>query len=412
MTLPHTVTATEGYLNPMPSLLKTRVESIDVLRGIVMIIMALDHTRDFFHPTAWTDDPLNLATTTPALFFTRWITHFCAPIFVFLSGTSIYLQGLRKSKNELSAFLLKRGLWLIAVEVLIVVPGFSFLPYNFILLQVLWAIGISMVLMAGLTRLPYRAMLLIGFVIVLGHNGLDFIERAPDFKPGFWWQLLHDSRDAVFPVAEDHIVIIGYPFVPWLGLMMLGYGLGRLFEPMVSPHNRRQWLLYLGAGAIGLFVGLRFLNGYGDPYPWSLQTDTVTTLLSFLKVHKYPPSLLYIGVTIGVGLLALAFLEKTRNGFTRILRTYGRTAFFYYIVHWYVLHTLRMGVFFADGHTMGEAIKSARTIPMLGVLVGQGVSLPAVYLIWLTVVAALYPLCRWYDAYKTAHKEQWWLSYV
>ena len=164
------------------ALAKTRIESIDVLRGIVMVIMALDHTRDFFHPDAWTDDPLNLATTTPALYFTRWITHFCAPIFVFLSGTSIYLQSLRKSKAELSAFLLKRGLWLVVAEVLIVSLGLSFLPYNFILLQVIWAIGVSMVLMAAVIYLPFRAILLLGLVIVLGHNALDFVEQSPGFE--------------------------------------------------------------------------------------------------------------------------------------------------------------------------------------------------------------------------------------
>lgn len=211
------------------SLSKTRIESIDVLRGLVMVIMALDHTRDMFQLTAWTDDPLNLATTTPALYFTRWITHFCAPIFVLLSGTSIYLQSLRKSRAELSLFLLKRGLWLVVAEVLIVSLGISLLPYNFILLQVIWVIGVSMILMAAVIRLPFRAILGIGLVIVLGHNALDSVEASPGFKPGLWWELLHHSRDAVFFYADNRVVVIGYPIFPWPGVMMLGYCLGLLF---------------------------------------------------------------------------------------------------------------------------------------------------------------------------------------
>ncbi len=395
-----------------PTLAKTRIESIDVLRGIVMVIMALDHTRDLFHPTAWTDDPLNLATTTPALFLTRWITHFCAPIFVFLSGTSIYLQSLRKSKAELSSFLLKRGLWLIVAEVLIVSLGISFLPYNFILLQVIWAIGVSMVLMAAVIRLPFRAILLLGLLIVLGHNALDSIEAAPDFNPGIWWELLHHARDPVYFYAENRVLVIGYPLLPWPGVMMLGYCLGRLFTSDFPVEKRRQWLMVLGGALLLGFVILRFANVYGDPYPWSIQKDSLTTFLSFMKVHKYPPSLLYLCVTIGPGLLALAALENIRNGFMDILKTYGRTAFFYYLIHWYILHTLRLIVFFASGHTLADALPSLTTIPVLGVLPGEGYSLPVVYAVWFVVVASLYPVCRWYDAYKTSHKEKWWLSYL
>jgi len=406
---------TTVFQNSLPTtiLTKTRIESIDVLRGLVMVIMALDHTRDLFHSAAWIDDPLNLDTTTPVLFFTRWITHFCAPIFVFLSGTSIYLQGLRKSPAELGSFLLKRGLWLVVAEVLLVSPGFSFLPYNFILLQVIWVIGISMVLMAGLIRLPFRAVFGIGLVIVLGHNALDFIEQSSGFSADFWWIFLHGGGNPIFRYAENRVVLIAYPFLPWVGLMMLGYCLGRLFTPDFPALKRRQWLLALGAGALVLFGMLRFANVYGDPFPWSIQKDGLTTFLSFLKVQKYPPSLLYMCVTVGPGLLALGFLENRRNSVTNILKTYGRTAFFYYLIHWYALHMLRMIFFFASGHTMAEATKTVKTIPMLFVLPGDGgYSLGMVYVIWLLVVAALYPLCRWYDAYKTSHKEQWWLSYL
>ena len=378
-----------------------------------MVIMALDHTRDFFHATAFTDDPLNLATTTPALFMTRWITHFCAPTFALLSGTSIYLQSGRKSRNGLSMFLLKRGLWLIVAEVLLSSPSVSFTLFNPITLTVFWSLGISMVLMAGLTWLPFRGILGIGLAIVLGHNLLDFWEQSPGFTSGFWWALVHGGSNRVFEYAPGWFLDVLYPFLPWLGLMMLGYCLGRLFEPTVSVGKRRQWLLTLGAGAIGLFVGLRWLNVYGDPFPWSIQKDGLTTLFSFLKVHKYPPSLLFTCITVGPGLLALAFLEPIQNGFTNVLKTYGRTAFFYYTIHWFVLHTLRMAVFFATGHTVAEADEALKTIPMRFVLPGaDGYSLPVVYIIWVAVVASLYPICRWYDAYKTSHKEQWWLSYL
>ena len=395
------------------SLTKNRIDSIDVLRGLIMVVMALDHTRDFFHAQAFTDDPLNLVTTTPALFFTRWITHFCAPTFALLSGTSIYLQSLRKSRAELSVFLLKRGLWLIVAEVLLSSPSVSFTLFNPITLTVFWSLGISMVCMAGLIWLPFRAILGIGLVIVLGHNLLDHWEQSPGFTSGFWWALIHGGSHRVFEYAPGYVLMVLYPFLPWLGLMMLGYCLGGLFESTVSRAKRQQWLLALGAGAIGLFVVLRGLNVYGDPFPWSVQKDSLTTAFSFLKVHKYPPSLLFLCVTVGPGLLALAWLEPIQNGFTTILRTYGRTAFFYYTIHWYVLHTLRMVVFFAAGHTMAEADDALKTIPMRFVLPDHGgYSLWVVYGIWLAVVASLYPLCRWYDAYKTAHKDQWWLSYL
>ncbi|GAB2566735.1 DUF1624 domain-containing protein [Spirosoma areae] len=410
--LPHE-SVTEGSLNPAPSFIKSRIESIDVLRGLIMVIMALDHTRDFFHAEAMTDDPLNLATTTPALYLTRWITHFCAPTFALLSGTSIYLQGLRKSRIELSRFLLKRGLWLIVAEVLLIAPADTFTLFNPITLVVFWSLGISMVCMAGLTWLPFRVILGIGLVIVLGHNLLDYWEQSPGFSSGFWWALVHGGSQRVFEYALGRFLIVLYPFLPWLGLMMLGYCLGCWFEPTVSPAQRRRVLLTLGAGAMGLFVGLRWLNVYGDPFPWRVQKDGLSTLFSFLKVHKYPPSLLYMCITVGPGLVGLALLEPVRNGVTSVLRTYGRTAFFYYTIHWYVLHTLRMLVFFAAGHTMAEADEALKTIPMRFVLPGEGgYSLWVVYVIWLAVIASLYPICRRYDVYKTSHKEQWWLSYL
>lgn len=392
---------------------RKRIESIDILRGIVMVIMALDHVRDFFHIHANTDDPLNLETTTPLLFFTRWITHFCAPIFVFLTGTSIYLQSLRKTKKELSAFLIKRGLWLIFAEVAIISLAISFNPfYNFILLQVIWAIGISMIILGGLIHLPFKLIFTIGLVIVLGHNLLDIPESAPGFKAGFWWDLLHHGFFAVYPFAPNHVVAIMYPFVPWLGLMLLGYCSGTFFTSSYSSEKRRKILAQIGIAVILFFIEVRFINIYGDPFAWSVQRNGLYTFLSFIKVHKYPPSLMYMCMTIGPALLFLALIENVKNGFTNLFRTYGRTAFFYYILHFYLAHLLCAIFFFIRGHSLQDGINALQNLPFLFTIPGEGYSLAIVYLVWAFVVISLYPLCKWYDKYKTNNKEKWWLSYL
>ncbi|MPR35345.1 DUF1624 domain-containing protein [Cytophagaceae bacterium SJW1-29] len=378
-----------------------------------MVIMALDHTRDFFHSTAWTEDPLNLATTTPILFVTRWITNFCAPVFVFLAGTSIYLQSLRKTKQELSSFLIKRGLWLIFAELVIVNLGMTFNPlYTIQILQVIWVIGISMVILGLLIHLPFRLILILGLVIVLGHNLLDVVEAAPGFKPSLWWDLLH--RRGIYPYANGHFLFVLYPILPWLGLMLLGYCTGTFFAPTVSPATRKTALLLTGFGLLVFFIVLRFSNLYGNPTPWSEQKSGLLTVFSFIDVNKYPPSLLYMCITIGPALLFLVAIESVKNRLTNFLRTFGRTAFFYYIVHWYVLHSLCLLMFLSRGHLLSDGVNIAtktQTI-LLFVVPGEGVGLPVVYVIWAGTVLVLYPLCRWYDRYKTSHKEKWWLSYL
>ncbi len=378
-----------------------------------MVIMALDHVRDYFHITANTDDPLNLATTSPALYFTRWITHFCAPVFVFLSGTSIYLQSLRKTKAELSAFLIKRGLWLMFVEVIIIALAWTFNPlYEFIPLQVIWAIGISMFILGLLIHLPYKAILILGLLIVFGHNILDIPESKPGFQAGFWWDLLHHGQFVFYEFAPGHTVIIAYPFLAWTGLMMLGYCTGIFFSAKFDARQRGKILLRLGIALIVFFVAVRFINIYGDPDLWSAQKNGLYTFLSFMKVHKYPPSLLYMCITIGPALVALAFLESLKNRFTNIMVTYGRTAFFYYVLHIYLIHLLATIVFFARGYNLQDAINAKQNFFFLFVVPGEGFGLPIVYMVWLFVVVALYPLCKWYDKYKTSHKEKWWLSYL
>jgi uncharacterized membrane protein len=393
----------------MEAIKKNRVESIDVLRGLVMIIMALDHVRDYFHIAANTGDPLDLNTTTPVLFFTRWITHFCAPVFVFLSGTSIYLQSLRKTKAELAAFLIKRGLWLILLEIGVVTLGWTFnVHYNILILQVIWAIGISMVLMGCVIRFPFKTVVILGILIVFLHNLLDFPERDPDLHAGLLWDLLHHGRFVTYPFAENHVVLIAYPFLPWTGLMMLGYGFGKIME---FP-DRKKILNILGLSLIGLFVLLRFINVYGDPLPWTPQKNGFYTFLSFINVNKYPPSLLYMCITIGPALLMLSFLDTIKNRLTDTLKIYGRVALFYYLMHLFLIHMLATIFFFARGNTMEKAIAAKSDHPFYFVVAGEGCGLAMVYVIWILIIAALYPLCKMYDRYKTNHKEKWWLSYL
>jgi uncharacterized membrane protein len=394
-----------------PNLIKSRIQSIDVVRGMVMVIMALDHVRDYFHATAMTDDPLNLNTTTPLLFFTRLITHFCAPTFVFLSGTSAYLMSLRKTKKELSSFLIKRGLWLIFLELTLITLGWTFDPfYNMFILQVIWAIGISMVILGLLIHLPYKAILLIGLLIVFGHNILDYPEAARNGNVGFVWDLFnHGSFSAVYPLWAGHFIDVGYAFIPWLGIMLLGYCFGKLYSPGVDAGFRRQLLFRFGLCAILLFISIRMLDQYGDPHPWTVQRNVLYTFLGFLKVHKYPPSLDYVCMTLGPAMILLALLENVKNKFTDFFNIFGRVPMFYYILHLYLIHILCVIFFFVSGHTMAEAFAPKQ---IFGFRPDQyGYALWVVYAVWVFVILALYPLCKKYNAYKSTHK-QWWLSYL
>jgi uncharacterized membrane protein len=387
-----------------------RIESIDVLRGIVMVIMALDHVRDYFHQSG---DPLDLATTTPLLFFTRWITHFCAPVFVFLSGTSIYLQSLRKTKKVLQSFLIKRGLWLIFIEIIVISFAWTFNPhYNIIVFQVIWAIGISMVLLGLLIRLPLNVILITGLIIVFGHNLLDIPESAPGFKAGFWWDLLHHGFFAAYPISQSHVLLILYPFVPWVGLMMMGYCSGVFFSQKFTVGQRRKKLNRVGIGLIVLFIALRFTNGYGNPQQWHIQKNGLFTFLSFINVQKYPPSLLYMCMTIGPAFLLLLFFEKIKNGFTAAIKIYGRVPFFYYVAHLYLIHIASAVFVFIKGHSLAEATTINGDLPFYFLAEKDGYSLLVVYIVWAAVVIALFPLCKWYDHYKTHHREKWWLSYL
>ncbi len=389
---------------------RERVYSIDVLRGLVMILMALDHVRDFVHQPAFSSDPLDPQTSYPALYFTRWVTHFCAPLFVLLSGMSVQLMNARKSKAELSRFLFTRGLWLILIEVTVVSFGLTFNPFmNVLVLQVIWAIGVSFLFLALLVFLPWQAVLALGLIITLGHNMLDYPEAQPGFKASPLWEFAHSAQYAFFPVFPGHGLLVLYPFLPWTGIMLLGYGIGRIFLPDVTVAKRKRGLITAGLAMIGIFFLLRAVNVYGDPRPWQPFATLQQTVFSFMNVAKYPPSLLYTCITIGPGLLALAAFEHARGRFAQVCRVYGSVPFFYYIIHFYAIHLLCMILFFIHGYGVNDIVNP--NVPFLFRPNDFGYSLGVVYLIWIALVAVLYRPCKWYSEYKRTHR-QWWLSYL
>jgi len=400
--------------NPPETSGKQRIQSIDILRGVIMLIMAIDHCRDFFHSAGPNSDPTDMATTTGILFFTRWITHFCAPTFVFLSGVSAYLAGTRRTPKELSAFLIKRGLWLIFIELVVMTFAFSFDPlYHGFILQVIWAIGFSMVILGLLVRAPLAVISIIGGIIFFGHDILDYMQLP---KTGAGYALLR-----IFFTAKGTILTVGnrfifdlYAVIPWTGVMLIGYVFGSLYKSSVSAAQRKKMLLIAGFCLIGLFIILRLPNGYGDPAPWSVQRNWAHTLLSFLNVSKYPPSLLYLCMTLGPAIVVLALTEHLQNRLARIFIVYGNVPFFYYVLHFTLIHILCTAAFFIRGHSLYEGVytNSQGPLPPFNFVVpGEGYSLWIVYLVWMFVFVSLYPLCKWFSEYKQTHK-QWWLSYL
>ena len=384
-----------------------------------MVIMALDHVRDFFFKADVSGggasvamDPTNLATTTPWLFFTRWITHFCAPTFVFLAGTSVFLMGQKKTKSELSSFLITRGFWLVLVELFVITFAWTYNPlYNLFILQVIWAIGISMILFGLVIRLPFWFIFFLGFVIVFGHNLLDYPDINKNLKGGWLADLLYFSNFSIYSLSKDHFFLIVYAFLPWWGVMMLGYCFGKLYGNTIDPLWRRKILLLLGSGLVLLFVILRLLKGYGDPVPMSQQQrGSVFTFLSFLNVNKYPPSLAFLSMTIGPAMIVLALLENVQNKVTGFFRVYGRVPMLYYILHLYIIHAVAVIVFFAQGFSTSDIVTPNN--PFLFKPPGFGFGLSGVYAVWLFVFLVLYPVCKKYDRYKTNHPEKKWLSYL
>jgi len=386
-----------------------RIQSIDLLRGLVMVIMALDHVRDYFHADAFLYDPTDLSKTNVLLFCTRWITHFCAPTFMFLSGTSAYLVGIKKGKKYLSKFLFTRGIWLIFLEFSVLSFAWYFdVQFTMIDFIVIWALGVSMVALAAMIYLPLQWIVIIGFAMVFGHNLLDNLHVPGNGLASFGWALLHEQQ--IFPHG-DHVFFVGYPLIPWIGVMAFGYGLGKVYTESYNAVTRKKFLIQLGAGAVILFIVLRATNIYGDPSPWSRQSTAVFTFLSFIKVSKYPPSLLYLLVTLGPAILFLAFSEKTRNRLSAQLRIIGRVPMFYYIVHLYLIHLGAMIATYFSGLTWRNMVLTT-WVSFDPKLKGYGFSLGIVYIVWFFLILILYVLCRWYDRYKRDHAQQWWLSYL
>jgi len=388
----------------------SRIESIDLLRGIVMIIMALDHVRDYFHADAFLYDPTDMSKTSVILFFTRWITHFCAPIFIFLAGTSSFLVGLRRSKQELSMFLLKRGLWLVFLELTIVNFAWFFnIQFSLVTLFVIWALGIGMIVLAGAIHLPLKLTLAIGFVMIIGHNALDNFRVDGEGSDAVLWSIVHVFQG--FSLSESYSLFVGYPLVPWVGVMLLGYCFGVFYQPSYNQQSRKKILLYIGSATVLLFVVIRLINGYGDPHPWLSQPNPVFTVLSFLNVTKYPPSLLYVLMTLGPAILFLAISENYFGSISQSVKVLGRVPMFYYLLHLYLIHLLAIVAAIFTGYEVSDMVFDTWVTNSPN-LVGYGFNLWVVYVVWIGVVVILYPLCKWYDTYKAAQRTKWWLSYL
>ena len=386
-----------------------RIESIDLLRGLIMIIMALDHIRDYFHADAMLYNPTDLSQTNVLLFFTRFITHYCAPVFMFLSGTSAYLVGIRKGRKALSKFLFTRGLWLVFLE-LTVVSFAWFFDVHFITIGmfVIWALGISMMVLSILIYLPQAAILIIGLLMVFGHNLLDNVHVSGSGFPSFIWSVIHEQHQFEY---KGHFFFVGYPLVPWIGVMALGYCTGSFYKNDFDNVRRKRLLLLMGVCALVLFILLRYSNWYGDASHWSKQSQPAFTLLSFLNVSKYPPSLLYLLVTLGPALIFLSFTERSNNWLAEKIKVIGRVPMFYYLVHLYLIHLGAMLAAGLSGFSWKDMILT-NWISAEPALRGYGFSLGVVYIIWFLLIVILYFLCKWYDDYKKKNKEKWWLSYL
>lgn len=384
-----------------------RLREIDILRGLVIVLMALDHVRDYMHAGAFEFDPLDPNQTNVALYLTRWVTHLCAPTFVFLAGVSSYLQIARgKTTRQLSTLLLTRGLWLIALELTVLSFGWNFgFPYP-PFLQVIWAIGWSMIVLAALVWLPRAAVLAIGVAIVAGHNLLDPI--TPDSGGGMFWVLFHES--GLLAVHGQPVGLAAYPIFPWIGVIALGYGLGSLF--MATPATRDRNIFLLGLAMLAAFLLLRGLNGYGDPRPWTLQSDVTKTMMSFFDVTKYGPSLMYVLVTLGIVFTIWPVLARLPKAAGKVFATFGAVPFFFYVLHVYLVHSVAILATVATGRDASGLFNymiNAFTRPDL--TAHLGFPLGAVYLFWLLVVGLLYLPCRWFARVKRTRRD-WWLSYL
>ncbi len=390
-----------------------RLTSIDMLRGLVVVIMALDHARDFFHAGA-VIDPLGDPNVSPALYFTRWVTHFCAPVFVCLAGVSAGLMVARKTPGDLCRFLLTRGLWLIFIEIFVISTAVSFSPggieqlggKTLMFMQVIWAIGSSMVLLAFAQFLGRRVCLVLGAVIVLSHNALDSVwpQSANPFAVVAdlpLWSALHAPMSSI---AGPFQVLWLYPMLPWAGVMLLGFGASVLFER--EPAARKRALTGWGLALIALFLVLRALDVYGDANHWGGHERGLATFFDFLNTSKYPPSLLFLAMTLGPAAIFCAYADAWRGAVKDTFAMFGRVPFALYVGHFYLLHLMSVALGMAQGFQASQLMTFPPFYPR-----GYGVSLGWVYAGWMGAVVLLYPLCRWMAGVKARNKA-WWLSYL
>ena len=411
--------STDLLLPHQPS---ARLDSIDLLRGLVMVLMLLDHTREFTHAGAMTSDPLDASRTTPLLYATRWITHFCAPTFVFLAGLGVGLQRMRgKPAGDVARFLWTRGLWLVFLEVTVVrtLVWFNWHPSLLAHLQVIWAIGTSLIVLAALVRLPVHVVGTVGAAIVLGHNLLDRFRTTPWTGPdspvpsplGQLWMLFHQGGP--FPIYgfPSPIVLAHYPFLPWAGVLLAGYGAAIFYG--WPPERRRRLFIGLGAAMLAAFLVLRLTNLYGDPRPWAPGASLTQTVMGFLNVSKYPPSLLFVLATLGLPLMLLGGLDgrAIRGGLGGALVVFGRVPLFFYMLQWIVAHVAGMLVSASLGKDLGPYFLNLVQIFTLPKPPDIGGPLSITYVCWILGSVLLYFPCRWFAEVK-ARRRDWWLGYL
>jgi uncharacterized membrane protein len=390
----------------MAAITKIRIESIDLLKGLVMVIMALDHIRDYFHYSAFYFDPTDPEQSTLPIFLTRFITHFCAPTFCFLAGTSAFMVGRRKSVPELSGFLFKRGLWLVFIEMTIVNFAWFFdVHFRSPGLLTIWSLGVGMIVLSALVHLPRKFILAFSLLLIVGHNLLDTVH----FKDNVLWAILHEFT--IFKLANGGQFVVGYPIIPWIAVMVLGYYFGAYYDTAHDSSKRKKLFNTIGISALVAFIILRFSNIYGDSRLYKEYGTLAKDLISFLNPSKYPPSLDYLLMTLGVAFLFLANSEKLKGKVVDFFSTFGRVPFFYYILHLYLIHLLAL--LFAELSGFGWRIMILQDwVTETPSLKGYGFPLWVVYCVWIGVILLLYPICKRFDRYKQSHKEKWWLSYL
>lgn len=389
-----------------------RIESLDLLRGIVMIIMAIDHVRDFFHVDAFLYDPADINQTSAGLFFTRWITHLCAPTFIFLAGVSAYFITQKKTRRDTSFFLLTRGIWLVGLQLTLIRFAWSFDPlFHYNSNTIISTIGFCMIILSQLIHFRIKTVFIIGFVMVVGHNLLDGISFKMGTLADVFWSFLHVVR--TYDLGNGYAFTFLYPIIPWAGVMALGYCFGTFYSSDYSSATRKRVLIYLSLTCLLVFATLRSSNIYGDPIPWSKQGEIGSTLMSFFNLQKYPPSLLYLAATLGISLLLLAAMEGKNLKRWKPVTLFGNVALFYYVAHIFLIHLLAVLAAVLTGHSWQSMVFTGPITKGTASLNGSyGFSLWVVYLIWILVVVLLYPLCGYWNRFKIRHKKKWWISYL